>query len=131
MTLIARPVQVAVIVAGSAFGAYGVAIAYASSNAFLWLFGLAWVSRWGTMPVRAMFSTAGTSVLGYATAAAVGAAASEFLLPSGRAVAIGGGAVVFAATLGLLIALWPGFRRQVLTLRALRAPRGRSGLEGA
>ncbi|MGV8881640.1 MAG: lipopolysaccharide biosynthesis protein [Rhodoglobus sp.] len=130
-TLIVRPVQIAIIVIGLAFGPYGIVIAYATSNALLWLSGLAWISRWGTMPVRAMLGTASTSLLGYGAAATLGAVATNLLLPQGPFLAGSAGAVGFIACLGVLIALWPAFRRQVLTLRALRkGPRGQTDLEG-
>ncbi|WP_336033501.1 lipopolysaccharide biosynthesis protein [Geodermatophilus sp. FMUSA9-8] len=116
--LTVKPVTIALVLAGSAWGVQGVAAGYAIGTALTWPVALLWIRRTG--PAAAMARN-GLEAGALSLVAAGGAWAAALPLPAGAAparLAAGlAGAAVAAALLG---AAWPALRRDLRRAAGLR-----------
>ena len=118
--LTTRPLLVAFVLVGSLWGVYGVAAGYSIGVALIWPIGLWWISRVTDAPARAMFLAGVRAILGYGFATGVSWAAVQWIpieLPFAR-VALGG--VALLAAIGLVMLIWPIFRRDVRSITQAR-----------
>ncbi len=119
--LTTRPLLVAFVLLGSLFGVYGVAAGYALGVALIWPIGLWWISRVTDAPARAMFLAGVRAILGYAFATGVSWAAVQWIpidLPFAR---VGLGGVALLAAIGVVMLIWPIFRRDVRSISQARS----------
>lgn len=114
-SLLTRPIMVAAIIAGSAWGPVGVAAGYSISLLIFWPIGLWWVRRAANAPSALMFRNGLRALLGYGIAALASFFATVMVdRNSLLAFAIGLGAYV--ATVALWCLLVPSFRRDVVSI---------------
>ncbi|WP_105033459.1 oligosaccharide flippase family protein [Cryobacterium aureum] len=119
--LTTRPLLVAFVLVGSLWGVYGVAAGYSIGVALIWPIGLAWISRVTDAPARAMFLAGVRAILGYGFATGVSWAAVQWIpieLSFAR-VAVGG--VALLAAIGVVMLIWPIFRRDVRSITQARS----------
>ena len=119
--LCTRPLLVAFVLLGSFWGVYGVAAGYSLGVALIWPIGLWWISRVTNAPARAMFFAGVRAILGYGFATGVSWAAVQWIpidIPFAR-VALGG--VALLAAIGLVMLVWPAFRRDVRSIAQARS----------
>ena len=119
--LCTRPLLVAFVLLGSFWGVYGVAAGYSLGVALIWPIGLWWISRVTDAPARAMFFAGVRAILGYGFATGASWAAVQWIpieLPLAR-VALGGVALLVA--IGIVMLVWPRFRRDVRSIAQARS----------
>jgi PST family polysaccharide transporter len=118
--LATRPFMAALVVAGSVWGVLGVAAAYLVSMFLTWPMALLWLRRVSDAPVRGMFGNGVRTAVVFGSAGAL-SWASTAALPAGAAIlhVLVGAAAVLAST-GLTCVIWPSFRRDLLSIAALR-----------
>ena len=119
--LCTRPLLVVFVLLGSFFGVYGVAAGYSLGVALIWPIGLWWISRVTDAPARAMFLAGVRAILGYGFATGASWAAVQWIpiqLPLAR-VALGG--VALLAAIGIVMLVWPRFRRDVRSITQARS----------
>ncbi|MDJ0338180.1 oligosaccharide flippase family protein [Cryobacterium sp. PH31-O1] len=119
--LCTRPLLVGFVLLGSLWGVYGVAAGYSLGVALIWPIGLWWISRVTNAPARAMFLAGVRAILGYGFATGVSWGAVQWIpleLPFAR-VALGG--VALLAAIGLVMLVWPIFRRDVRSITQARS----------
>jgi PST family polysaccharide transporter len=119
--LTTRPLLVAFVLLGSLWGVYGVAAGYSLGVALIWPIGLFWISRVTDAPARAMFLAGVRAIVGYGFATAVSWASVQWIpiaLPFAR-VALGG--VALLAAIGVVMLIWPRFRRDVRSITQARS----------
>ncbi|WP_166805965.1 oligosaccharide flippase family protein [Cryobacterium sp. TMT1-3] len=119
--LCTRPLLVAFVLLGSFWGVYGVAAGYSLGVALIWPIGLWWISRVTNAPTRAMFLAGVRAILGYGFATGVSWAAVQWIpieLPFAR-IALGG--VALLAAIGVVMLIWPIFRRDVRSITQARS----------
>lgn len=119
--LTTRPLLVAFVLLGSLWGVYGVAAGYSLGVALIWPIGLWWISRATDAPARAMFLAGVRAILGYGFATGISWAAVQWIpidLPFAR-VALG--AVALLAAVGVVMLIWPIFRRDVRSITQARS----------
>ncbi|WP_166788151.1 oligosaccharide flippase family protein [Cryobacterium glaciale] len=119
--LCTRPLLVAFVLLGSFWGVYGVAAGYSLGVALIWPIGLWWISRVTNAPARAMFLAGVRAILGYGFATGASWAAVQWipLELSVARVALGG--VALLAAIGLVMLVWPIFRRDVRSIAQARS----------
>lgn len=118
--LATRPALAAVVVAGSAWGVQGVAVAYAAGLALCWPVALLWIRRATDAPVGAMLGN-GLRVGALAVAVGAGAWAAGLPVAAGPAgVQLLAGAVGGVAALTAVGLLWPAVRRDLRAVAGLR-----------
>ncbi|MCY7405470.1 MAG: oligosaccharide flippase family protein [Cryobacterium sp.] len=119
--LTTRPLLVAFVLLGSLWGVYGVAAGYSLGVALIWPIGLWWISRATDAPARAMFLAGVRAILGYGFATGISWVAVQWIpidLPFAR-VALGG--VALLAAIGVVMLIWPVFRRDVRSITQARS----------
>jgi len=115
-SLLTRPILVVGILVGSLWGPAGIATAYAGILMLFWPLALWWVSRVSATPGRAMFAQGLRTMVGYAIcglAAWAATLALGDLLPIVDALI---GAAAFLAAGAIVVLVWPGFRRDIVTV---------------
>ncbi|MDQ1181540.1 lipopolysaccharide biosynthesis protein [Rhodococcus sp. SORGH_AS_0301] len=116
-TIATRPATILAVVVGSLWGLYGVAWAYTLCMALTWPIGLIWINRVTGAPGRAMFETGARTVIGYAIVGSV-SWTTTLWTPFGSPLAVTTiGGLVMLSALAILCLVWPGFRRDLFTLR--------------
>lgn len=114
--LISRPIVILVILGGSFWGVYGVAVAYGGGLVFNWIFGLWWIRKAANAPARQMFWSGFRIMAIYAIAACVGALVSVLMDSNGMAVRMSVVSLAFAAALLALWVVLPSYRRDLQTV---------------
>lgn len=114
--LVTRPLLISFVLVGSLWGVYGVAAGYSLGVAIIWPAGLWWISRVTDAPARAMFMTGVRAILGYGIATVCSIAATLWVPGHLPIVSIGVGGVALIAAVGLLMLVWPAFRRDVRSI---------------
>lgn len=124
-SLATRPLMIAMILLGSIWGMYGVAIAYSVSVVIMWPVSLLWIWRISDAPVGAMFWN-GTRAISVYGAGCFASAASTFAIPADLPfirVIVGG--LVLLGWMALIALVWPRYRRDILDLLSARRYFGR------
>ena len=119
--LTTRPLLIAFVLLGSLWGVYGVAAGYSLGVALIWPIGLWWISRATNAPARAMFLAGVRAILGYGFVTGISWAAVQWIpieLPFAR-VALG--SVALLAAIGVVMLIWPTFRRDVRSIAQARS----------
>ena len=115
-SFVSAAIKIACILAGSAWGVIGIAIAYAIAPALSWPISLWWLSRRAELPIGRLYAGAGR-ILGLVTVAAtVAALASAPLAPLGPWFQLGGAVVVGLAVYLLAALLLRPVRRDLATV---------------
>lgn len=128
LSLVTRPLQIALIVGGSHWGLYGVAWAYAAAVVLQWPANLWWLHRVSDAPVQQIWRNGARTVLVYGWALAASATATRWLDPDATWAALGLGALALLAALALAALVVPAYRRDLRTVAGLRHQlRGRTG----
>lgn len=118
--LVTRPILVALVLLGSLWGVYGVAAGYSLGVAIIWPIGLLWISRVTDAPAGAMFFTGVRAIVGYGLATGASYAAT-FWIPGRLPLAsLGLGAAALLAAVGVIMLVWPAFRRDVRSIAQSR-----------
>ena len=131
--LVTRPLMVGLIILGSVWGVYGVAIGYTVSIALGWPAGLIWISRVADVDTRQLFNNGVRMFVAFG-AAALASYASTMELPADEPLLrLVIGSVVLLAALALEGLCWPRFRADLRALLAARRflSRGTKGKAGA
>ncbi|UZN04124.1 lipopolysaccharide biosynthesis protein [Cellulomonas sp. S1-8] len=120
LSLVTRPLQIALIVAGAQWGLYGVAWAYTVSVVLQWPANLWWLRRVSDAPVGQIWRNGARTVLVYGWALLASAAATRWLVPGTTWAALGVGALALVVALALAALVVPPYRRDLLTVARLR-----------
>ncbi|MBB3676978.1 lipopolysaccharide biosynthesis protein [Modestobacter versicolor] len=123
--LVTRPVVAAMVVAGSVWGLRGVAVAYAAGAALSWPTALLWIRRASDAPVGRMFGNGLRALVVFGTASAVSWLSTRELPADAHVLRLLVGALVLVAVAGLLVLLWPAYRRDARRMWSLREHLGR------
>ncbi|CAD7715774.1 hypothetical protein LMG31884_18100 [Xanthomonas hydrangeae] len=118
-SLVGRIVLIGCIFAGSRWGAMGVAIGYSFGLLLIWPLSLVWIGKISDAPVRSLFTNALRPMVAYGVAGGCAYYASVVAGgPLWQQLAAGAGAM--AAVCLLALAIWPAFRRDVLSIVNIR-----------
>lgn len=118
-SLVGRIVLIGCIFAGSRWGAMGVAIGYSFGLLLIWPLSLVWIGKISDAPVRSLFTNALRPMVAYGVAGGCAYYASVVAGgPLWQQLAAGAGAM--AAVCLLALAIWPAFRRDVLSIVDIR-----------
>ncbi|MFC7521902.1 lipopolysaccharide biosynthesis protein [Xanthomonas populi] len=118
-SLVGRIVLIGCIFAGSRWGAMGVAIGYSFGLLLIWSLSLVWIGKISDAPVRSLFTNALRPMVAYGVAGGCAYYASVAAGgPLWQQLAAGAGAM--AAVCLLALAIWPAFRRDVLSIVNIR-----------
>jgi O-antigen/teichoic acid export membrane protein len=120
LSLIVRPAMIALILGGSLWGVYGVAVAFSVGTALAWPLSLWWISRVSDAPAREMFFAGARAALCYGMAGAASWAATLWVPEGMPLVSIVLGGVALLAAVALLGLLWPAFRRDLVAIASSR-----------
>ncbi|MCE4373028.1 lipopolysaccharide biosynthesis protein [Xanthomonas hortorum] len=118
-SLVGRIVLIGCIFAGSRWGAMGVAIGYSFGLLLIWPLSLVWIGKISDAPVRSLFTNALRPMVAYGVAG--GCAYYAYVVAGGplwQQFAAGAGAMAVVCLLAL--AIWPAFRRDVLSIVNIR-----------
>lgn len=127
-TLVAKPLMIVLIVAGSQLGLEGIALGYAVGAALTWPLGLLWVRRVRAATARHLFLNGAVAVSGHIAIAACVAGVVRVLAPDSAWTALVVGAGTLAVVTALLALVWPAWRRGVLSLLwTVQLARARAG----
>ncbi len=128
LSLVTRPLQIAMIVGGAQGGLYGVAWAYTAAVVLQWPANLWWLHRVSDAPVGQIWRNGARTVLVYGWALVASAAATRWLTPDGTWTSLAVGALALLAALALAALCVPAYRRDLRTIADLRHQlRGRPG----
>ncbi|MDV2451225.1 lipopolysaccharide biosynthesis protein [Xanthomonas hortorum] len=118
-SLVGRIVLIGCIFAGSRWGAMGVAIGYSFGLLLIWPLSLVWIGKISDAPVRSLFTNALRPMVAYGVAGGCAYYASVVAGgPLWQQLAAGAGAMAVVCLLAL--AIWPAFRRDVLSIVNIR-----------
>ncbi|ADG73653.1 polysaccharide biosynthesis protein [Cellulomonas flavigena DSM 20109] len=120
LSLVTRPVQIVLVVAGAQWGLYGIAWAYALATALQWPANLWWLHRVTDAPVGQIWRNGARTVLVYGWALVASATATRWLPAGSTWTALAVGAVALGAALALAALVVPAYRRDLQTVAALR-----------
>ncbi|MBO3088785.1 lipopolysaccharide biosynthesis protein [Cellulomonas dongxiuzhuiae] len=120
LSLVTRPLQIAMIVGGAHWGLYGVAWAYAAAVVLQWPANLWWLHRVSDAPVGQIWRNGARTVLVYGWALVASAAATRWLPPGSTWLALATGALALVAALALAALVVPAYRRDLRTVAGLR-----------
>lgn len=120
LSLVTRPVQIALVIGGAHWGLYGVAWAYAAAVLLQWPANLWWLRRVSDAPVQQIWRNGARTVLVYGWALLASAAATHWLPEDATWPALGVGAVALVLALALAALVVPAFRRDLQTVAGLR-----------
>lgn len=113
--LVSRPIVLGAVIIGSFWGLTGVAVGYAGSSAVTWSLGLLWIRRATVVPALGMFLNVVRAAAGYLVCAAAAWGAS-LLLQGNDVLSLLVGVVGWILAWAAVCLVWPGFRRDVVTL---------------
>ncbi|WP_208109437.1 lipopolysaccharide biosynthesis protein [Microbacterium sp. BK668] len=119
-SLATRPLMIAMILFGSIWGMYGVAIAYSASVVVMWPVSLLWIRRISDAPVGAMFWNGARAMAVYG-AGCIASALATFAIPADLPfvrVIVGGSALL--VWIALMALVWPRYRRDILDFLSAR-----------
>ncbi|MBM4635729.1 lipopolysaccharide biosynthesis protein [Prescottella equi] len=117
--VVARTLSISLLVAGAAFGATGVAAAYALGIAATWPLGLYWISRVSDAPVTDMFTNGLRTLMVYAVGAVAAYLSTRALSNPVAAIALG--SVVMAGCAAVTAILVPRYRADLTAMRNIGA----------
>lgn len=120
LSLVTRPLQIALVVGGAHWGLYGVAWAYATGVVLQWPANLWWLHRVSDAPVAQIWRNGARTVLVYGWALVAGAAATRWLPDASPWLDLGVGAVALLAALALAALVVPAYRRDLRLIAGLR-----------
>ena len=118
--LVTRPLMVGLIILGSLWGVYGVAIGYTVSIALGWPAGLIWIARVADVDTRRLFTNGVRMFVAFGVAA-LGSYASTMAMAADHPVlrlVVGSAALLII--LVVEVAVWPRFRADIAALIAAR-----------
>ncbi|WP_159600383.1 lipopolysaccharide biosynthesis protein [Agromyces humi] len=118
--LATRPAMVVLIVIGSAWGVYGVAIAYTVSLALSWPVALIWIARVSDAPAGQLFRNGLRSLVVFGIAAGASFASTVALPEDAYVIRLAVGLAALVVALSLLALVWPTFRRDLIALAGAR-----------
>jgi PST family polysaccharide transporter len=115
--VVTRPIQIGLIALGAVWGVIGVAVSYAGGLALAWAFGLWWLSRVvPSAPIREMLATVLRALAVYVCAGGAAFALTHLApIPEG-VLSIIVALVAVAAVAALAFLIWPGYRRDALSI---------------
>lgn len=119
-SLATRPAMAAIIVLGSLWGVYGVAVALAVATALSWPVSLIWIARVSDAPARAMFLNGVRTLVVFSSASAVCWLSTSALPASDHVLRLVVGLVALLGWLTLAALVWPQFRRDVVSIVGIR-----------
>jgi len=120
LSLVTRPLQILMIVAGAHWGLHGVAWAYTAAVVLQWPANLWWLRRVSDAPVGQIWRNGARTVLVYGWALVASAAATHWLAPDATWLALGVGAVALAVALALAALVVPPYRHDLRTVARVR-----------
>jgi PST family polysaccharide transporter len=118
--LATRPLMTALVIAGSLWGVHGVAAAYAAGMALTWPVALLWLRSVSDAPVGLMFRNGVRAGVVFAAASALSWLMTRALPDGAVALHLLIGSLTVIGAAGVACLLWPSFRRDMLTVVALR-----------
>ncbi len=128
--LASRPLVIGAVIAGSFWGLAGIATAYAGASVATWALGLLWIGRASDAPTGRMAINVLRVIAGYLVCAAAAYAVFRLLGDAPAVLVVLAGAGAWLAAWALVVAVWPSFRADVVTMlrmaRLLRGGRGRA-----
>lgn len=111
--LYTRPLLIAIILVGSIWGLYGIAIAYSAGSLLMWPLTLLWLRRVSDAPTKLMFGNGVRALVGYGIATALSFAATVYLPDDAYFLRCLVGLVAMLAALALVALAWPRFREDL------------------
>jgi PST family polysaccharide transporter len=123
--LVTRPVVACLVVAGSLWGVRGVAVGYAVGAALSWPTALLWIRRASDAPVGRMFGNGLRALVVFGAASVVSWLGTRELPTDAHVLRLLVGALVLVAVAGVLVLLWPSYRRDLRRMWSLRQHLGR------
>lgn len=120
LSLVTRPLQIVMILAGAQWGLYGVAWAYTAAVVLQWPANLWWLRHVSDAPVGQIWRNGARTVLVYGWALVASAAATRWLTSDSPWLALAVGAAALLAALALAALVVPAYRRDLRTLAGIR-----------
>jgi PST family polysaccharide transporter len=118
--LYTRPLLIAIILVGSIWGLYGIAIAYSAGSLLMWPLTLLWLRRVSDAPTKSMFGNGIRTLVAYGLATAASFGATTFLPDDAYLLRCVLGLVAMLAGLALVALIWPRFRADLLVIADTR-----------
>lgn len=119
-SLATRPLLIVLVIVGAIWGVYGVAAGYSIGVALIWPAGLLWLSKVSDAPVREMFFSGGRAVIGYGVGTVASWAGTLWVPADDPLLSLVVGFGILLATTGLVMLVWPQFRRDVVSIAQAR-----------
>lgn len=118
-SLAGRVLLVACVLAGSAWGALGVAVGYSAGLLLLWPLSLAWIAKVSDAPTGRLLGNGARAITGYALAALLSYAAARWVGGAPWRALLAGAAAMLVG-FAVVCALWPAFRHDVVAIAHIR-----------
>ena len=124
-SLITRPILIGIILFGSQWGLYGIAMAYSIGTGLMWPLSLLWLRRFSNAPVGSMLVNGLRAIGGYGFAGASSFFATFALDVDVPIAQCGIGLAAFLLARLLMCGVWPAFRRDITAILQTRRFLGR------